>query len=86
MAVTVFGILAMYKNVQAADAGQSWYKQIFEGLGSNPVDTGVTLLTFICTWSLVFNLFFFSFFSLSFSPLLYLLFPSYYIYILYNLS
>ena len=55
MAITVFGILAMYKNVQEADAGQSWYKQIFEGLGSNPVDTGVTLLTFICTWSLVIN-------------------------------
>ena len=42
----------MCQDVQKADSGQTWYQQVFEGLGINPIDTFVTFLTFIIMWSL----------------------------------
>lgn len=52
ISVTVCGFMAMYQDVQRSDKGQSWWKQVFEGIDINPIDTGVTILTFICMWSL----------------------------------
>ena len=52
ISITVCGVMAMYQNVQKADPGQDWWQQVFEGLSINPIDTGVTFLTFIIMWSL----------------------------------
>lgn len=52
ISITVCGVMAMCQDVQKADSGQTWYQQVFEGLGINPIDTFVTFLTFIIMWSL----------------------------------